>query len=73
MLVLDVVRRERRLLAGPANGHPRYAHAGAGMLTVHSIDVDEIGRENAAGLYGQELLPRRTRTARCEVPYQTPD
>ena len=33
----------------------------------HSIHVDGIGRENAAGLYGQELLPRRTRTARCGV------
>jgi hypothetical protein len=29
--------------------------------------VDEIDRENAAGLHGQELLPLRTRTARCGV------
>ena len=29
--------------------------------------MDEIGRENAAGLHSQELLPRRTRTARCGV------
>ena len=29
--------------------------------------MDEIGRENAAGLHGQELLPRRTRTTRCGV------
>ena len=33
----------------------------------HSIHVDEIGREDAAGLDGQELLPRRARTARCGV------
>lgn len=33
----------------------------------HGIHVDEIGRQNAAGLRGQELLPRRSRTARCGV------
>ena len=30
----DVTHGERRLLACPANGHPRYADADAGMLTV---------------------------------------
>jgi hypothetical protein len=33
----------------------------------HGIHVDEIGREDAAGLRGQELLPGRARAARCGV------
>ncbi len=36
---------ERRLLACPANGHPRYAHAGAGMLTVAA----EVGADDFPG------------------------
>jgi hypothetical protein len=30
----------------------------------HSVHMDEIDRENAAGLHGQELLPGRARAAR---------
>jgi len=46
-------------LACPANGHPRYAHAGAGMLTV----VAEVGprmpsRTVAAGLTCGARVPR---------------
>jgi hypothetical protein len=29
----------------------------------HGIDVDEVGREQAGGLRGQELLPRRASAA----------
>jgi hypothetical protein len=29
--------------------------------------VDELGRENAVGLRGQELLPGQTSVARCAV------
>ena len=47
-------------LACPANGHPRYAHAGAGMLTVAA----EVGprmpsRTVAAGLTCGARVPRR--------------
>jgi hypothetical protein len=30
---------------------------------VHGVQVDEVGREDAAGLHGQELFPRRAGTA----------
>jgi hypothetical protein len=30
----------------------------------HGVHVDEVGREDAAGLGGQELLPGRARAAR---------
>ena len=31
----------------------------------HSVDMDEIGREDAAGLRGEELLPSRASAAGC--------
>jgi len=33
----------------------------------HSVHVDEIDRENAAGLRGQEMLPGRAAAAGCGI------